>query len=130
MSSYRLPNPLRYLPSALLLGGVGWVGLIILMNYTLPLVGPRWLFFFLVVPALTGPSLPVVAFLHLRFSDGSPTRSGVILRQSLWVGVYGATLVWLQVGRALTTAMAVLLVVGFSLIEIFMRLRERSRWEP
>jgi hypothetical protein len=62
-----------------------------------------------------------------RFSQ--PT-SGVIMRQSLWVGVYGATLAWLQIGRVLTLALAVLLALGLIVIEWLLRLRERSQWNP
>ncbi len=97
---------------------------------SLPTVGPRWLFFFLGVLALTGSALPFLAFLNRRFPSIPPTTSGVILRQSLWVGIYGTTLAWLQIGRVLTLPMALVLVIGLVIIEWLMRLREKSQWKP
>ena len=56
--------------------------------------------------------------------------SGLILRQAIWFGVYGSALAWLQTGRVLTTALALLLAVGLILVEWLLRLRERSQWSP
>jgi hypothetical protein len=46
------------------------------------------------------------------------------------VGIYGATLAWLQIGRVLTGALAVLLLIGLGLMEFLLRMRERSQWKP
>lgn len=127
----RTPPPISaYLLAALILSITGWGGLYVLATFTLPTVGPRWLFFFLAVIALTGSALPVVAFLNRRFPSHPPAGVGVILRQSIWVGIYGPTLAWLQIGRVLTPALALLLAIGLALIEILLRLRERSQWKP
>ena len=32
--------------AAVVLAAIGWLGLLLLMNATLPTIGPRWLFFF------------------------------------------------------------------------------------
>ncbi len=101
-----------------------------LVNDTVPTVGPRWLFFFLLVIALTGTILPVTAFLNRRFPSSPPATSTVVMRQALWFGVYGAALAWLQIGRVLTFALGGLLLVGMVLIEFLLRLSERSRWKP
>ena len=130
-SMTRTPPPVSaFIPAAGVLAVVGWAGLFVLIQYTLPTVGPRWLFFFLSVLALTGTVLPVVAFLNRRFPGNPPPTRGVVLRQAIWVGVYGPTLAWLQIGRALTPALAFLLAVGFVLIEWTLRMRERSQWKP
>ena len=118
------------MPTAALLMLVGWGGLVLLWNYTLPTLWPRWLFFFLVVSAFTGTALPVMAFLNNRFPSEPPARVQVILRQALWVGVLAATLSWLQYGRIFTAALALIVILGFAAIEWLLRLRERSRWEP
>jgi hypothetical protein len=123
--------PVRsFLPAAFILALAGWGGLAALVIYTLPTVGPRWLFFFLSVLALTGTALPFVAFLNRRFPSSPPPKPGVVLRQALWVGVYGATLAWLQIGRVLTPSLALLLAAGLILIEWLLRLRERAQWKP
>lgn len=124
------PSPFSFLPTTLLLLGLGWGGLFILFTSTEPTLLPRWLFFFLLVVAFTGLGLPVVAFLNYRFPSDPPVRVNVVVRQGLWVGVYAATLAWLQYGRVLNAALMVLLAFAFFAIEWFLRLRERTRWAP
>jgi hypothetical protein len=126
----RTPSPLSFLPTTLLFLAVGWGGLLSLLNFIEPLLWPRWLFFFLVVVAFTGTALPVTSFLNFRFPGEPPATVRVILRQALWVGVYAGTLAWLLAGRVLNLALAFLLALAFMAIEWFLRLRERSRWEP
>jgi hypothetical protein len=108
----------------------GWGGLAALVLSTLPTVGPRWLFFFLVVIALTGTALPIMAFLNRRFPSIPVPTPAIIIRQALWVGVYGATIAWLQIGRVLTPTLAILLAAGLVLIEFLLRLSEKSQWKP
>ena len=124
------PSVKSVLPAAITLATIGWGGLAAVVYLTLPTVGPRWLFFFMGVLALTGSALPFLAFLNRRFPSVPPATSGVILRQSLWVGIYGTTLAWLQIGRVLTLPMALVLAIGLVIIEWLMRLRERSQWKP
>lgn len=95
-----------------------------------PLVWFRWGFFALLILALTGTVLPIVYFFHRRFPDQPPADASVIIRQSVWFGVYGATLAWLQLGRLVTVYVILGLAGGLFAIEYFIRLRERSRWKP
>ncbi len=119
-----------YLPLALVLSVAGWAGLLILMLTTVPTLGPRWLFFFLGVLAFTGPALPITYYLNLRFPSDPPVDDMVILRQALWFGIFGSTVAWLQLGRVLTPALALILAGVFVLIEFLLRMFERSRWNP
>ena len=119
-----------FLPLSLVLIIVGMGGLLLIIQSTVPTLGPRWLFFFLGVLALTGPALPVVYFLNRRFPSDPPVEGMVILRQALWVGVFGSTIAWLQLGRVLTVGLALILAGVFALIEFLLRLFERSRWNP
>jgi hypothetical protein len=130
MSPARTPTPFAFLPTTLVLMVLGWGGLLLLINFTLPTLWPRWLFFFFLVSAFTGTALPVVVFLNRRFPSDPPARVQVILRQALWVGIYAATLAWLQFGRVFTFALALFIALGLAAIEWFLRLRERTRWEP
>jgi len=109
---------------------VGWGGLFFLITQTLPLVWARWGFFVLVLMAITGTFLPIVYFFHRRFPDEPPADSSVIVRQSLWFGVYGATLAWLQLGRLVTVYVILGLGFGLIAIEYFIRMRERAHWTP
>ncbi len=130
MSTAGTPSPLAFLPTTVLLTVVGWGGLFLLLNSTEPNLWPRWLFFFLIVVAFTGLGLPLVSFLNHRFPSDPPARVQVIVRQALWVGAYASTLAWLQFGRVLNWALAILVGLAFFAIEWFLRLRERSQWTP
>jgi len=116
--------------SSLFLMIVGWGGLYLLVNETLPLVWQRWGFFVLVLMALSGTLLPIVYFLHRRFPGEKPVDANVIVRQAMWFGVYGATLAWLQLGRLVTVYVILGLAGGLAAIEYFIRLRENARWKP
>ena len=130
MKSQSSPPVKLFIPAAIILALVGWGGLYALINFTIPTVGPRWLFFFLSVLALTGTSLPIVAFLNQRFPTTPPVSSGVVVREAIWVGIYFPTLAWLQLGRVLTPALILLLAMGLIAIEVLLRIRERSQWKP
>lgn len=119
-----------YLFSSLVLAIVGAGGLYFIVDQTLPYVWTRWAFFVLLIMALTGAVLPIVYFLHKRFPDKTPAEPNVIARQSLWFGVYGATLAWLQLGRLVTVYVVLGLAGGLLAIEYFIRLREKSHWKP
>ena len=124
------PTVKSFLPSALFLSITGLSGLVFLFVYTIPTMGPRWLYFFFSVLAITGIFLPLAAFLNKRFPTKPPVRRGAVLREASIVGVFFATLSWLQLGRVLTPGMGLLLAGGLMLVEILIRLREKSRWEP
>jgi hypothetical protein len=128
-----MDEPLNFKPfglSALVLILVGWGGLYLLITQTRPEVWPRWGFFVLGLVAITGTFLPIIYFFHRRFPDGPPADGNVIARQSLWFGVYGATLAWLQLGRLVTVYVIIGLGLGLIAIEYFLRLRERAHWTP
>ena len=126
----RLPTFSLFFLTALFLFVVGWGGLALVTYYTLPTLGPRWLFFFLIVLALTGTSLPIIYFLNKRFPTRPPVGGEVIMRQALWFGIYGSLISWLQMGRVLTLVLAIILFFALIVIEGLLRLFERSRWRP
>jgi hypothetical protein len=120
----------NFLWASLLLALLGWGGLAVLVVLTLPTLGPRWLFYFLLVSALSGTALPVTYFLNLRFLSEPPADGTVISRQAIWIGIYGSLLAWLMRGRVLTLALCVVLALGFMLVEALIRVRELSLWTP
>ena len=73
---------------------------------------------------------PYCLFLHKRFPSEPPAESNVITRQSFWVGVYGATLAWLQLGRLVTLNVILVLAGGLIAAEYFIRLREKANRRP
>jgi hypothetical protein len=127
-----VPSFRQYLYSSLFLIFIGWGGLI-LMIFVFnepPLVWARWGFFTLWFIALTGTALPVMYLLNQRFASEPPAEAQVIVRQALWVGVFGATLAWLQLGHLVTLWVWMGLAGGLIAIEYLIRLRERSHWRP
>jgi hypothetical protein len=130
METQRSPSIGLFLPASLFFIVLGWGGLFLLINITLPSIGPRWLMFFLLFIAVTGTALPFVAFLNRRFPSSPPVTGAIVLRQAIWFALYVSTLAWLQLGRVLTSSLALLLAVGLILIEVLLRIRERSQWKP
>jgi hypothetical protein len=118
------PSFRPYMIPSIILASVGWIGLIILVNFSLPSLWPRWLLFALLIMALTGTSLPATWFFNVRFPSNPPAEPFVLVRQSIWVGIYGATLVWLEMGRILTFGMGLAIGGGLIVIEYLIRMRE------
>ena len=112
--------------SAAIMAGFGWLGLILLLFGTVPTVGPRWLFFFLLAIALTGTALPFVWLLHHRFDGERSTPVSTLLRQALLFALFGEICSWLQINRSLTLSLAVLLALGLTAVEWFLRVLERG----
>lgn len=124
-------SPFRnFLPAALILIIFGWGGLAVLIFFSLPTVWPRWAFFIAWDLALTGMALPITWFLNLRFPGDPPSGDTDVIRQAIWVGVYGATLAWLQLGGGVSPWLIFGLAAGLVAIEILIRIRERARWQP
>jgi hypothetical protein len=119
-----------FLPTTVVLCLIGWGGLLLVTFLTLPTLGPRWLFFFLGVLAMTGAALPLVYFLNRRFPSTPPVEPDVILRQAIWFGIYGGLIAWLQLGRVLNPVAAVIIAAVLALIEGLLRMWERSRFKP
>jgi len=121
------PHPsFSLLVTSLALALLGWGGVIFLTTQTYPTIGPRWMFFAAWLTALTGTAIPFVRYLNKRFAKSIPPDS-VMLRQSIWVGLFGATCAWLQLGDALNWASALLLAAALAAIEGFLLMRDRSK---
>ena len=118
------------LPLSIILIVSGALGLFILMQASLPTIFPRWVFYFFIVLAATGLVMPVALFLNVRFPSKPPVGIPIILREGIWAGVYASLIAWLQLGRALTSFLAGVLAIVVILVEVLLRMWERSRWEP
>lgn len=107
---------------------VGWLGLLLLLNTTLPTVGPRWLFFFLLTLATTGTSLPFIWLLHRRFAPDTKAPSTTLLRQALLLTLFIELCTWLQINRSLTLSLAILLALGLIILGWLARILDRGTW--
>ena len=124
------PSFRSFLWASILLSLFGWGGLAVLVATTLPTLGPRWLFFFLLLTGVSGTALPIAYFINLRFPTRPPASSSSVLREAMLVGIYGCLVAWLMQGRVLTAPLALILALGFFLIEFLIRIREVSQWKP
>lgn len=109
---------------------LGVFGLGALFIFTVPTLGPRWLLFFLVTLLFSGLALPVVYYLHKRFPSNPPVTPVVMVREALWFGLFVDIILWLQFGKVLNPALAIFIAIGLLIIELLIRMRERSRFSP
>jgi hypothetical protein len=118
---------LGVLIAALAMMAIGWVGLFLLVTSTRPRIGAElWGFFLLLHLAVTGTVLPLVRYFNVLLTppDRLPPPGGVIVRQSVWIGLYVVICAWLQLLRALSLPIGLFLPVAFIGVEVFLRLRE------
>jgi hypothetical protein len=113
------------LTAAAIMAGIGWAGLYFLIDQSPPLAFPRWLFFILLMLAVTGTAIPFSWFLNRRFGSAN-VSGGIILRQGMWFGLFAVIAAWLQIPRTLTPVIAFFLALSMIVIEVFLRLRERG----
>jgi len=113
--------------SAVALMAAGWLGLAALVLTTTPRIGAElWLFFLLLHFAVTGTLIPIVRYLNVRFTPANQPvpMGGVIVRQSVWIGLIVVICAWLQIQRGLSAPVAFFLILVFVVLEVFLRSRE------
>lgn len=123
------PDHVGLLGGAVVLMGIGWGGLYWLVTTQYPRIGGElWLFFVLLQIAVSSTALPIVRYLNVRFTplDVEVPPSGVIIRQSVWVGLFVVTNAWLMIPRYGSLAIALFIGVIIVIIESFLRSRERT----
>lgn len=108
---------------------IGWGGLFQLITNSLPRIGGElWMFFLLLQITVTGTVIPFIRYVNVRFTphDIEVPPGGVIVRQSIWIGLYAVMCAWLQIPRVLNVPIATLLALTFVILEVFLRSRELS----
>ena len=111
----------------MILMAVGWVGLAVLFFTFKPSIGAElWLLFILLQAAVTGTSIPIVRYFNIRFTRMTEPvpPGGVIVRQSVWIGLFVVICAWLQIQRGLSLPIAFFLALVFVVLEVFLRARE------
>ncbi|MCG3208241.1 MAG: hypothetical protein FOGNACKC_01844 [Anaerolineae bacterium] len=88
--------------------------------------GPQLLFFGSVFVFLGSGAMLALAYLNYRFAGpGWLQRDSLrLLRQGAWVGLLGVILAYLQLVRALSVSVGLVLAAAFILIELFFLTRE------
>ena len=130
MEDTRSPAVRRFLPLSLLLAIPGWIWMIYLITQTLPTLGNRWMFFVSAVITVSGSTLPLVAYVNRIIKPFGSATYEMIVRESILLGLYAGILLWLNKGQVLTLGLALILGIGFILVELALRLRNRTEWRP
>ena len=111
--------------TAVLLVLAGVAGLLVLLFYTEPTLGPRWLFFFFLTMTGGGIALPFAYFLQRRIAT-RPVSDGVLIREAIWFAIFVDLAIWLQLGRVLNGMIAIFLAGGLVLLEVLLCLGESA----
>ena len=123
----RPPDHIGALLASVIMMVAGWGGLAQLILTTRPRIGGEmWLLFALLQIAITGTAIPIVRYFNVRFTPVhiEVPPAGVIVRQSVWVGLLCVTYAWLLIPRVLSLSIGFFLILFFVVIEIFLRSRE------
>ena len=121
------PDHLGVLVAGFLLMVAGWFGLYEVVTTHLPRIGgPLWAFFILLHIAVAGTAIPFVRYLNVRFTpiNAELPPGGVVVRQSVWIGLFVVACAWLQIPRILSWPVAFFLALVFIVLEVFLRSRE------
>ena len=78
------------------------------------------------VVSLTGLSLPVVYFLNKRFGQKDGASFFVILRQAMWVAIWAAFCLWLQMNRSMGLGLILLVASVFVVLEVMLQVRTKA----
>jgi MFS family permease len=126
--SYLPPFGKLFLTS-LILSIIGLAGLVFLVFFSEPTLGPRWLFFFFLTMFCSGIALPIVYIIQRRLAK-QYVPVGVLLREAIIFSIFVDLCTWLQLGRIISNLIILILAVGFILLEVFLRIAEKAAFKP
>jgi hypothetical protein len=115
----------KILMTAFILTFIGLTGLAVMVFFTEPTLGPRWLGYFFLTMLASGLMLPFVHIFQRRIAK-QPVSDGVLIREALWFGIYVDLMAWLQLGRVLNALIAIFLAGGFIVLEVLLRMSESA----
>jgi hypothetical protein len=76
--------------------------------------------------AVTGLVMPLAFILNRRFGRSGTQSFLVVLRQAMWVGLWAAFCIWLQMQRSLGLGVMLLSAVVLMIIEVLLQVRARA----
>ena len=83
------------------------------------------MFFFFLSIIGAGIALPFSYLIQRRFAH-QVVPEKVLIREAIFFGIFLALIAWLQLGRILTNLIIVVIVVGFILLEMLLRMAEKA----
>ncbi len=115
----------KILITALILAFIGLSGLAVIIFFTEPTLGPRWLGYFFLTLLASGLVLPFVHIFQRRIAK-QPVADSVLIREAIWFGIYVDLVAWLQLGRVLNGLIFIFLAGGFIVLEVLLRMSETA----
>ena len=111
-----------------LVAGLGGAGLWLMLTTVWPNPAMELVLLALLAVTLGGLTVPVAAYLNYRFARPGwqaqdPRR---LLRQGVWVGLFGALCGWLQKAAALNWTIVAVVAGVFALMEAFFLTRDQE----
>lgn len=80
-----------------------------------------------VAVATTGLVMPFVYYTNIRFREGVESPAFlIVVRQAMWVGLWLAFCLWLQMNRSLGIAVAGLVAAVLLTFEVLLQVRDRA----
>jgi hypothetical protein len=77
-----------------------------------------WVFLAGVLVVITGASLPLAYVINQRFGQSKSSQFLVVLRQAMWIGIWFAFSIWLQMNRTFGWGVAILVPAVFIVVEV------------
>jgi len=118
----------KILTTSLLLTALGGGGLIFIILFLEPRLGPRWLFYFFLTMGGTGTALPAIYLIQRRIAT-QYVSSRVLIREALFFGIFLDLWIWLQIGRIATNLIVIMLAGGLFLVDFLLRLAEKATFK-
>ncbi len=115
--------------TSLILAGLGGGGLLFIVIFMEPTLGPRWMFFFFLTLCSAGAALPLAYVVQRRLAKQIVPVS-VLLREAILFSIFVDMIAWLQLGRIISNLIILILAAGFILLEIFLRTAEKAAFKP
>lgn len=115
--------------TSLVLGLLGLAGLVFIILFSEPTLGPRWLFFFFLTLSCSGLALPIVYIVQRSLAKQYVPIS-VLLREAILFSIFADVCAWLQLGRIISNWVILILAIGFILLEVFLRMAEKAAFKP
>lgn len=124
-----LPPFGRIFLASLILALLGGGGLLFIILFMEPTLGPRWLFFFFLTQFSAGIALPSAYIIQRRLATQF-VPPNVLIREALFFAIFVDLVAWLQLGRIITNLIIFILAAGFILLEVFLRMAEKATFKP
>jgi hypothetical protein len=84
-----------------------------------------WVFLAGVLVVITGASLPLAYVINQRLGQSKSSQFLVVLRQAMWIGLWFAFSIWLQMNRTFGWGVAILVAAVFIVVEVLLQVRTR-----